>query len=109
MTIGILTFEIHLPGARSLKDKRQVVRSLKARLRARHNVAVAELAEHAGLWQRTSLAVVSVASSRDVLEQLFETVRRDAERQIPGELIETGNDFIEGSDGGAAGWERDWP
>ncbi len=105
MTIGVLTFEIHLPGARSLKDKRQVVRSLKDRLRARHNVAVAELAEHAGLWQRTRLAV----SSRDVLEQLFETVRRDAERQIPGQLIETGNDFIEGSDGGAAGWERDWP
>lgn len=109
MTIGVLTFEIHLPGARSLKDKRQVVRSFKDRLRARHNVAVAELDEHAGLWQRTSLAVVSVASTRDVLERLFETVRRDAERQIPGQLIETGADFIEGSDGGAAGWEQNWP
>ena len=61
MTVGVLTFDLHLPQARSLKDKRQVVRSVKERLRARHNVAVSELEEHADVWQRASLAVVSVA------------------------------------------------
>ncbi len=109
MTIGVFTFEIHLPAARSLKDKRQVVKSLKDRLRARHNVAVAELAEHADLWQRTSLAVVSVASRREILEKLFDTIRREAERHVPGHVIETGNDFIEGSDGGPGGWQEGWP
>jgi uncharacterized protein len=109
MTIGVLTLEIHLPTARSLKDKRQVVKSLKDRLRARHNVAVTELSEHADLWQRTSLAVVSVASRREILEKLFDTVRREAERHVPGEIIDTGNDFIEGSDGGSGGWQGDWP
>ncbi len=108
MTIGICTFEIHLPGARSLKDKRQVVRSVKDRIRARHNVAVSELEEHADLWQRASIAVVSVASRRDTLERLFETVLREAEAQVPGSVIETGSDFIESSDGGPAGWEGDW-
>ena len=43
MVIGLVTLEVHLPHARSLKDKRQVVERVKDRLRARFNVAVAEL------------------------------------------------------------------
>jgi uncharacterized protein len=106
MTVGILTFEVHVPQARSLKDKRQVVRSLKERLRSRPNVAVSELEEHADLWQRASIAVVSVASRREPLEALFETVIREVESQIPGHLIETGRDYLEGADGGPGGWSE---
>lgn len=109
MTIGILTFDVHLPQARSLKDKRQVIRSVKERLRSRHNVAVAEDGEHANLWQRAGIAVVSVASGRDALERLFEAVVREVEGQIPGYLVETGRDFLEGSDGGPAGWGEEAP
>ena len=105
MTVGIFTFELHLPGSRSLKERRQVLRRLKDRLRAHHNVAVSELEEHADLWQRAGIAVVSVASSRDALERVFEAVRREAESEVPGHLIETGTDFIDASDGGPAGWE----
>ena len=108
MTIGVYTFEIHLPAARSLKDKRQVVRRLKDRLRARYNVAVAELGDLADLWQRGSFAVVSVARRRDVLERLFEAVHREAVGGVPGEVIETGSQFLEGSDGGPEGWSGDW-
>ncbi len=108
MTVGVYTFEIHLPAAQSLKDKRQVLKRLKDRLRSRHNVAVSELEEHADLWQRAGVAVVSVASRRDVLERLFEAVHREVESQVPGEVIETGSDFIESSDGGPGGWEADW-
>ena len=108
MTVGLLTFDLHLPQARSLKDKRQVVRSVKERLRSRHNVAVSELEEHADLWQRASIAVVSVAGHRDVLEALFQSLVRETESQIPGHLVETGREFLEGSDGGPGGWEGDF-
>jgi len=108
MTVGVLTFDLHLPQARSLKDKRQVVRSVKERLRSRHNVAVSELEEHADLWQRASIAVVSVAGHRDVLEALFQSLVRETESQIPGHLVETGREFLEGSDGGPGGWEGDF-
>ena len=108
MTVGVYTFEIHLPGARSLKDKRQVVRRLKDRLRSRHNVAVIEMEEHVDLWQRAAMAVVSVATRREVLEQLFYAIHREAESQVPGEVIETGADFIEASDGGPGGWAGEW-
>ena len=109
MTIGLLTFEIHLPQSRSLKDKRQVLRSVKDRLRSRHNVALCELEDGADVWQRASVAVVSVASRRDVLENLFETLIRETERRVPGHLIETGREFLEGFDGGPRGWTEEIP
>ena len=43
MPVGLLTLEIHISDAQSLKDKRQVLRGLKDRLRAHFNVAVSEL------------------------------------------------------------------
>ena len=108
MTIGVYTFELHLPDARSLKAKRKVVLRLKDRLRARYNVAVSELGEHAELWQRASVAVVSVASTRDPLVRLFEAVHHEAESQVPGHVIDTGSEFIEGADGGPGGWSEGW-
>jgi uncharacterized protein len=107
VTIGFLTVEIHLPQSRSLKDKRQVMRSLKDRLRSRHNVAVSELEDDANVWQRAGLAIVSVASGRDTLDAMFEEIVRDMETRIPGHLVETGRDFLEGADGGPGGWEED--
>jgi uncharacterized protein YlxP (DUF503 family) len=100
LTIGVYTFEVFLPGARSLKDKRQVLRRLKDRLRSRHNVAVAETGDHADLWQRAGLTVVSVASSRDALERLFEAVYREAEC-VPGQILELGTEYFEAADGDA--------
>ena len=104
MTIGILTLEIQLPQSRSLKDKRQVVRSVKERLRSRHNVAVLELEEDADVWQRAGLAIASLASRRDGLENLFDAIGREIESHIPGNLVETGREFLEGADGGPGGW-----
>ena len=108
MTVGIYTFEFHLPAARSLKGKRQVLRRLKDRLRSHHNVAVAETGDYHDLWQRGSLIVVSVADRREPLERLFEAVHREAQSIVPGEVIETGVEYVEGSDGGVAGWSDSW-
>lgn len=107
MTVGIYTLEFHLQDSRSLKDKRQVVRRLKDRLRARWNVAVSEFDEHADLWQRSGIVVVSVASRREALESVFEAVHREASDIVPGQVIETGAEFLEASDGGPAGWADD--
>jgi len=108
MTVGIYSFELHLPEARSLKDKRQVLRRVKDRLRAHHNVAVAETGEYLDLWQRAALTVVSVADRREPLERLFEAVHREAQAHVPGQLIETGIEYLDGADGGVAGWSESW-
>ena len=93
MPIGVLTLELHLPQAHSLKEKRFVVRKIKDRLRARFNVAVAEL-DHQDLWQRALLGVVSISSDRKALETLFEAVQRESEKVLDGDLVGTELDFF---------------
>ena len=77
--IAFLTLELSIEAAQSLKDKRQVVRSLKDRLRAHFNVAVAEL-DASGLWNRATVGVVSISDSRDYLDGLMKNVERQATR-----------------------------
>ena len=78
MVIGLLVLELHFPGARSLKDKRQALRSLETKLRNRFNVAVAEV-EHQDLWQRARLAVVSVNTDHTHLETTLQQANGEAE------------------------------
>jgi hypothetical protein len=77
MVIGLLTLDLHFPGARSLKDKRQALRSLETRIRNRFNVSVAEV-EHQDLWQRARLAVVSVNTDHTHLESTLDSVAGEA-------------------------------
>jgi uncharacterized protein len=77
--IAFLTLELRIEAAQSLKDKRQVVRSVKDRLRAHFNVAVAEL-NPSSLWNQATLGVVSISDSRDYLDGLMRNVERHATR-----------------------------
>jgi uncharacterized protein len=77
MVIGLLTLDLHFPGARSLKDKRQALRSLETRIKNRFNVSVAEV-EHQDLWQRARLAVVSVNTDHTHLESTLHSVAGEA-------------------------------
>jgi uncharacterized protein YlxP (DUF503 family) len=78
MVIGLLVLELHIPGAQSLKDKRQALRSLETRLRDRFNVSVAEV-EHQDLWQRARLAVVSVNTDHAHLDATLNAAVAEAE------------------------------
>ena len=62
MPVAKLTVEISIPHAQSLKDRRQVVRSLKDKLRHGFNVSVAEM-DDANLWNRATLGVVAISGS----------------------------------------------
>jgi hypothetical protein len=86
MVVGLLTLDIHLPYAHSLKDKRQVVRRLKERLRARFNVAVAEL-DHQDTWQRAQVGVLSLSTDRLHLAQQLEAATAEAESVLGGDLV----------------------
>lgn len=57
-----------IPGAHSLKDKRAVLNRMKDRVKSSYNVSVAEI-DHQDLWQRTTFAVVAVASAKDAAER----------------------------------------
>ena len=94
MPIAFLTLELRIEAAHSLKDKRQALRSLKDRLRAKFNVAVAELDPN-DLWQRATVGVVSVSGSRDYLIGLMENVERAATRIANNAGAEVTDSFVD--------------
>ena len=87
MVVGSLSLELFLPECRSLKSKRQIVRSMQDRIRNRFNVSVSEV-DHQDLWQRTVLGVASVSSSRKVVENSFSKIIAMVEDGGWGELID---------------------
>ena len=94
MPVALLTLELRIEHAQSLKDKRRVVRSLKDKLRASFNVAVAEL-DSTNLWNRATLGVVSVSESRDYLDGLMKNVERQAFRLANNAGAEVADSFME--------------
>lgn len=68
MTIGLLQASISIPEARSLKDKRSVVRGLKDRVLNRMNVSVAEVGRQ-DAWKFADLAFVTVSAQNEVVQK----------------------------------------
>lgn len=85
MIVSVISWELHLDGCTSLKEKRAVLRSLKDRLRDRHNLSVAET-NHQDRWQRAELCAAIVASDRrraeSVLSRADALVASDARVRI---------------------------
>jgi uncharacterized protein YlxP (DUF503 family) len=97
MPVAQLTLEIRIEHAQSLKDRRQVVRSLKDQLRQGFNVSVAELDE-AVTWQSATIGVAAISRSRDYLHGLMEETERAARRMITelgAELADSFWEYIE--------------
>jgi len=93
-SVGVLTLELRLPEARSLKDKRHVVQGLKERLRHKFNVAVAEI-DCQDLWQRAVVAAVTVSADRAYAAQLLEAVENEAAALLGAALVEADVEWVE--------------
>jgi uncharacterized protein len=92
MIIGHLSIELHIPGARSLKEKRMVLRSVKDRIR-KFNVSVAEV-EFNDLWQRAGLSVVLVSNDEKHADRELAAVVSEIERHEPGLIARTEVEFL---------------
>jgi uncharacterized protein YlxP (DUF503 family) len=92
--IAFLTLELRIEAAQSLKDKRQVVRSVKDKLRAHFNVAVAEL-DASNLWNQATIGVVSISDSRDYLDGLMKNVERQATRYANNGGADVTDSFVD--------------
>jgi uncharacterized protein len=85
--VALSRFDLRIPGVGSLKEKRHVVKTLTASLRQKFNVAVAEVA-YQDLWQRTTIAVSSVAGDGYHLKRVMHEVERHIERWNEVEIID---------------------
>jgi uncharacterized protein len=93
MAVGLLTLELHLTEAQSLKDKRQVLRSLKDRLRHNFNVAVAEL-DFEDTWQRSVVGVVTLSNEEQHVEESLQKVLAEADRILGPLLVSHAVDLL---------------
>jgi len=73
MVVGVCRIELHLPNGASLKGKRQVLKSLKDRVKNRFNVSIAEVEDH-DLWQKAVLAVACVGREQFYVKQTMNRV-----------------------------------
>ena len=104
MPVAQLTLELRIEHAQSLKDRRQVVRSLKDQLKQGFNVSVAEMDEAVTRQSATigvvavSLGVAAISRSRDYLHGLMEEVERAARRmttELGADLADSFWEYIE--------------
>jgi uncharacterized protein YlxP (DUF503 family) len=94
MPVAQLTLELRIEHAQSLKDRRQVVRSVKDQLRQSFNISVAEMDE-AVMWQSATIGVTAISRSRDYLHGLIEEVERAARRMANEHGAELTDSFWE--------------
>jgi len=91
MPIAKLTVELSIPHAQSIKDRRQVVRSIKDKLRHSFNVSVAEL-DDAALWNRATLGIAAISSSTGYLAGQMQEVDKAIQRladSLSAEVLES--------------------
>jgi len=69
--VGIYSFELFLPESHSLKEKRMVVRSVKANLQNRVGCSIAEV-DHHDVWQRARLTLSCAARAAGEAERLLD-------------------------------------
>ena len=92
--IGVLHLELRIDHAQSLKDRRNVIRSLKARLRSRHNVAVAEIGP-SDILNRALVSAVTISNDRAFAEKMLQAVDEDAAAILGGMLESSGIEWVE--------------
>jgi uncharacterized protein YlxP (DUF503 family) len=92
MIIAIQTWDLHLPGCHSLKDKRGVLKPLTAGLRKSLNVSVAETG-HQDLWQRAEIACAVVGTTRPVVEQVLRAADRAVEETDGVRIVDTATEY----------------
>jgi uncharacterized protein len=92
MVIGVITWDLEILAAQSLKEKRSVVKSLKDRLHDRFNVSAAETG-HQDLWQRSEITACVVANDRRLAESVLQNADGLVANEYRARIINSRRDF----------------
>jgi len=93
VVIGVRSFELHIPAAHSLKDKRSVLKSLKDRLHNEFNVSVAETGRH-DAWQAAELTVCVVSAEQRHAASVLDSVDRFVEGNPSCRIVDTATSYF---------------
>ncbi len=93
MVIGVLTLEISIEGAFSLKEKRMTVNRIRDRVRRKFNVAIAEIADNE-VWNHACIGVVGISNRQAHLNSMLSKVVACVEGIRDCELEDWGLEFV---------------
>ncbi|OGW12602.1 MAG: hypothetical protein A3G93_06605 [Nitrospinae bacterium RIFCSPLOWO2_12_FULL_45_22] len=86
MKIGLCVIDLYLPGNNSLKDKRQILKSIKDRIRNKFNVSIAEIEDN-DKWRKTTLGVVTINNDSTQVSNILQSVINFIEGFYPAQII----------------------
>jgi hypothetical protein len=93
VTVGVLRLTLYLPEGHSLKEKRSVLRKIKARVQNKFNVSIAESDDH-DLWQRATLGIAQVGTDEPFVDGAMREVVRFIDDMQVAELGEEQLEFL---------------
>jgi len=93
MVVGLCTVELFIADSRSLKDKRQVLHSVKDRLRGKFNLSIAEV-DAQDLWQKAVLAMACVANEGAYVAKVLEQALNVVKSMPTVEVVRTHMDML---------------
>ena len=97
MWLAVIRIHLLIPGARSLKDRRQAVRSLKERIKSRFDAACSEVGD-LDTWNRAFLGIALVANEKPVLQDMASEIARYAQNDANVQVTGVDKDFLNYSD-----------
>ncbi len=86
MLLGICTINLYLSDSHSLKDKRNVIKSIKSRIRNNFNVSVSEINNY-DLWKKTTLGIACIGNEKKYINNILNEVIKFVENQNKLQLI----------------------
>lgn len=92
MIVGVCTIELRLPETRSLKGKRQILKSITTRVKNNFNVAIAEV-DYQDKWQRALLGVAVVSTAHDHANGILSKVINFVESMCLAEILDCHIEF----------------
>ena len=95
MVVGVCVFELHIPAARSLKEKRKVIKSLIDRVHQRFRVSITET-DHHDLHQRSEISIAAVTLTEGEGRKLMDSIRSLIDSEPQAMLTHWDPDFMEG-------------
>lgn len=93
MIVGIMILDLLSENSHSLKEKRQLVMSIKERLRHRFNISLIE-SDHQDLWQKFQISIAMVANSKKITEKVFNQIEDIIFAQYPVKIIQINKEYL---------------
>ena len=91
--IALLMLDLHIPEARSLKDKRSVLKSIKDKLSNNFNISISEIGEQ-DKWQRAVLGVTMIANDKKYVESTLSKIRDKADLHPRASIIDSNLEWL---------------